>query len=230
MPKGVVYSHRSTILHTLGVASGAPLGHPLSEADTFLPVVPMFHANAWGYPYLATMMGANIVYPGPHLDGESLLDAFEQEKVTWTAGVPTIWLGILAQLDANPGKWDLSALKGMLCGGSAPPRAMIDAYKTRHNLSVVHGWGMTETSPVASVTDLPGRAEGRRVAGAARLHRDAGHPAAVRRAARARRRRQRDPVGRRDDGRARDPRPVGRGRLLQHRRTRPTAGRTTAGS
>ena len=164
MPKGVVYSHRSTILHTLGVASGAPLGNPLSEADTFLPVVPMFHANAWGYPYLATMMGANIVYPGPHLDGESLLDAFEQEKVTWTAGVPTIWLGILAQLDANPGKWDLSALKGMLCGGSAPPRAMIDAYKTRHNLSVVHGWGMTETSPVASVTDLPGRLEERRVA------------------------------------------------------------------
>jgi fatty-acyl-CoA synthase len=154
--KGVVYSHRSTILHTLGVASGAPLGHPLSEADTFLPVVPMFHANAWGYPYLATMMGANIVYPGPHLDGESLLDAFEQEGVTWTAGVPTIWLGILAQLDANPGKWDLSKLKGMLCGGSAPPRAMIDAYKTRHNLSVVHGWGMTETSPVASVSDLPG--------------------------------------------------------------------------
>ena len=156
MPKGVVYSHRSTILHTLGVASGAPLGHPLSEADTFLPVVPMFHANAWGYPYLATMMGANIVYPGPHLDGESLLDAFEQEEVTWTAGVPTIWLGILAQLDANPGKWDLSKLKGMLCGGSAPPRAMIDAYKTRHNLSVIHGWGMTETSPVASVSDLPG--------------------------------------------------------------------------
>ena len=84
----------------------------LSEADTFLPVVPMFHANAWGYPYLATMIGANIVYPGPHLDGESLLDAFEQEQVTWTAGVPTIWLGILAQLDANPGKWDLSAAQG----------------------------------------------------------------------------------------------------------------------
>ena len=129
MPKGVVYSHRSTILHTLGVASGAPLGLSLSQADTFLPVVPMFHANAWGYPYLATMLGAKLVYPGPHLDGESLLDAFEQEQVTWTAGVPTIWLGILAQLDATPGKWDLAALKGMLCGGSAPPRAMIDAYR-----------------------------------------------------------------------------------------------------
>jgi fatty-acyl-CoA synthase len=156
MPKGVVYSHRSTILHTFGVASGAPLGLPLSQRDTFLPVVPMFHANAWGYPYLATMLGAKLVYPGPHLDGESLLDAYVSEQVTWTAGVPTIWLGILAQLDANPGKWDLSALKGMLCGGSAPPRAMIDAYHERHGLSVVHGWGMTETSPVASLSDLYG--------------------------------------------------------------------------
>jgi len=155
-PKGVVYSHRSTVLHTLGVASGAPLGLALSEEDVFLPVVPMFHANAWGYPYLAAMMGANLVYPGPHLDGESLLDAFVQERVTWTAGVPTIWLGILAQLDANPGKWDLSHMKGMLIGGSAPPRAMIDAFKQRHGLNVVHGWGMTETSPVASVSDLPG--------------------------------------------------------------------------
>src|SRR6185312_7448359 len=91
-PKGVVYSHRSTVLHTFGVCSGAPLGMPLSEGDTFLPVVPMFHANAWGYPYLATMLGANLVYPGPCLDGPSLLEAFEQEGVTWTAGVPTIWL------------------------------------------------------------------------------------------------------------------------------------------
>ena len=154
-PKGVVYSHRSTVLHTFGVASGAPLGFSLSEADTFLPVVPMFHANAWGYPYLATMLGANLVYPGPYLDGASLLEAFEQEGVTWTAGVPTIWLGILAMLDQRPGAYDLSKLKGMLCGGSAPPPAMIDAYK-KHGLSVVHGWGMTETSPVASTSDLPG--------------------------------------------------------------------------
>jgi fatty-acyl-CoA synthase len=155
-PKGVVYSHRSTVLHTLGVASGAPCGRPLSEEDTFLPVVPMFHANAWGYPYLAAMLGANIVYPGPHLDGESLLDLLAGERVTWTAGVPTIWMGILAQLDANPGKWDLSRIKGMLIGGSAPPRAMIDAFKTRHNLDTVHGWGMTETSPVASTSLLFG--------------------------------------------------------------------------
>jgi fatty-acyl-CoA synthase len=155
-PKGVVYSHRSTVLHAFGVAAGNPLGLGVSEADTILPVVPMFHANAWGYPYLATLLGAKIVYPGPHLDPESLLEDFEQEGVTWAAGVPTIWLGILAQLDADPGRWDLSKMKGMLVGGSAAPRAMIAGFKQRHGLSVVHGWGMTETSPVASVAALPG--------------------------------------------------------------------------
>src|SRR5262249_5731665 len=92
LPKGVLYSHRSTVLHTLGVAAGNPLGRGISEEDVVLPVVPMFHANAWGYPYLATMLGAGQVYPGPHLDPESLLDDFVQEGVTWTAGVPTIWL------------------------------------------------------------------------------------------------------------------------------------------
>ena len=96
MPKGVLYSHRSTMLHTLGVAAGNPMGLGISDRDTILPVVPMFHANAWGYPYLATMLGSKLVYPGPFLDPESLLDDFVQEQVTWTAGVPTIWLGILA--------------------------------------------------------------------------------------------------------------------------------------
>ncbi len=155
LPKGVVYSHRSTILHTLGVGSLAPLGIPVSEADTILPVVPMFHANAWGYPYLATMLGAKLVFPGPHLDPQSLLEDFEREQVTWTAGVPTIWMGILALLDADPGKYKLQ-LKGMLVGGSAVPRAMIAAYKERHGLQIVQGWGMTETSPVASTTDYFG--------------------------------------------------------------------------
>ena len=153
LPKGVLYSHRSTVLHTLGVAAGNPLGRGISEQDVVLPVVPMFHANAWGYPYLATMLGAGQVYPGPHLDPESLLDDFVQEGVTWTAGVPTIWLGILHLLD---GRWDLSRLKGMLVGGSAAPRSMIAGFKQRHGLDVCHGWGMTETSPVASVAALPG--------------------------------------------------------------------------
>jgi fatty-acyl-CoA synthase len=155
MPKGVVYSHRSTVLHTLGVASLSPLGIPVTEADAILPVVPMFHANAWGYPYLATMLGAKLVFPGPHLDPQSLLEDFEQEQVTWTAGVPTIWMGILGMLDADPDKYKL-ALKGMLVGGSAVPRAMIAGYKERHDMPIVQGWGMTETSPVASTTDYFG--------------------------------------------------------------------------
>ena len=155
-PKGVVYSHRSTILHTFGVSSGASMGLSFGERDTFLPVVPMFHANAWGYPYLAAMLGAKIVYPGPLMDPHSLLEDFEQERVTWAAGVPTIWMGILNVLDAEPGRYDLSAMKGMLVGGSAAPRALISGFKQRHGITIRHGWGMTETSPVASATDLPG--------------------------------------------------------------------------
>src|SRR5581483_6222950 len=118
LPKGVCYSHRSTVLHALGVASNNPFGLGTSVNDAILPVVPMFHANAWGYPYVATMVGSKLVYPGPHLDAVSLLEDFTQEGVTWSAGVPTIWLGILAELDANPGKWDLSRMKGMFVGGS----------------------------------------------------------------------------------------------------------------
>jgi fatty-acyl-CoA synthase len=154
MPKGVVYSHRSTVLHTLGVAANTPLNLSTSVNDTILPVVPMFHANAWGYPYVATMLGAKLVYPGQHLDAQSLLEDFAQEKVTWSAGVPTIWLGILQALDADPGRYDLSHMKGMFVGGSAVPRALIAAFQ-RHGLTIIQGWGMTETSPVASTSDLP---------------------------------------------------------------------------
>ncbi len=155
-PKGVVYSHRSTVLHALGVASTSPLGLRISEADSICPVVPMFHANAWGYPYLAAITGSRIVFPGPYLDPESLLETLTSQRVSWSAGVPTLWLGMLQLLDADPGKWDLSHMVGMLVGGSAVPRAMIAAYKERHGLDVVQGWGMTETSPVASVTDFIG--------------------------------------------------------------------------
>jgi fatty-acyl-CoA synthase len=154
-PRGVVYSHRSTILHAFGVASMAPLGHAITQADTLLPVVPMFHANAWGYPYLSTMTGSKLVLPGPHCDPESLLEDFVEHGVTWTAGVPTLWLGMLERLEAEPGRWDLSRMRGMLVGGAAVPRSMIEAYK-RHGLTIVQGWGMTETSPVASTTDLIG--------------------------------------------------------------------------
>jgi fatty-acyl-CoA synthase len=154
LPKGVVYSHRSTVLHTLGVGANNPFGLPVSVSDTLLPVVPMFHANAWGYPYLATLHGTKLVYPGPHLDPVSLLEAMSSEQVTWAAGVPTIWMGILQQLTANPGKWDLSHMKGMLVGGAAVPRAMIAAFGEL-GIPIVQGWGMTETSPVASTGALP---------------------------------------------------------------------------
>jgi fatty-acyl-CoA synthase len=154
MPKGVVYSHRSTLLHTLGVASTPALDFYVSQRDAILPVVPMFHANAWGYPYIATMLGAKQVFPGPFLDPETLLDDFEQQRVTVSAGVPTIWMGILQLLDAEPGRWDLSSMRAMLVGGSAAPRALIAGFRQRHNLTVCHGWGMTETSPVASLSDV----------------------------------------------------------------------------
>jgi fatty-acyl-CoA synthase len=156
LPKGVLYSHRSTMLHTLGVAATQPVGLAVTERDMIMPVVPMFHANAWGYPYVAAFGGAGLMMPGPYLDPESLLGDIVEAKVTWAAGVPTIWLGILQLLDANPGRWDLSHMKGMLVGGSAAPRAMIAGFKQRHRLTVCHGWGMTETSPVASVAMLPG--------------------------------------------------------------------------
>ena len=155
LPKGVVYSHRSSVLHSFGVAANNPLGLGISVNDAILPVVPMFHANAWGYPYVATMLGSKLVYPGPHLDPQSLLDLMAEEKVAWAAGVPTIWMGILQLLDEDASRWDLSHMKAMLVGGSAVPRAMIAAYKQRHGIQIVQGWGMTETSPVASTAALP---------------------------------------------------------------------------
>ncbi|MBA2384089.1 MAG: long-chain fatty acid--CoA ligase, partial [Actinobacteria bacterium] len=156
MPKGVLYSHRSTVLHTLGQALASPLGLHVTEKETMLPVVPMFHANAWGYPYTCAMVGAKLVFPGQHLDPQSLLEDFEQEGVTITAGVPTIWMGILGLLDREPDRYDLSKLHSMLVGGSAAPRAMIAGFKQRHGKQVVHGWGMTETSPLATVSDFVG--------------------------------------------------------------------------
>jgi fatty-acyl-CoA synthase len=151
-PKGVVYSHRAIAIHTLAATMAGSLG--VTEADVVLPVVPMFHANAWGFPFQCTLTGATQVFPGPHLDPESLLETFEQEQVTLTAGVPTIWMGILNMLDADPNKYDLSALKGMVVGGSAAPRSMIEGYQERHGLKVIHAWGMTEMAPLGSISEL----------------------------------------------------------------------------
>ncbi|HEY7731717.1 MAG TPA: long-chain fatty acid--CoA ligase [Gaiellaceae bacterium] len=155
-PKGVVYSHRAIAVHALTVGPGIGL----TQADTCLPVVPMFHANAWCFPFSCALVGAKQVFPGPHLDPVSLLEDFEQERVTISAGVPTIWTGILQALDANPGGWDLSAMRTMTVGGAAPPRAMIEAFQERHGLHLVHGWGMTEMCPVGTLSGGPGQEEG----------------------------------------------------------------------
>jgi fatty-acyl-CoA synthase len=152
-PKGVVYSHRALVLHSLGILTvGA---YALSEADVALPVVPMFHVNAWGIPFAAALAGAKQVFPGPYLDPASLLELFEAERVTFAAGVSTIWLGLLQLLDRHPDAYDLSSLRQMSVGGSAAPEWMIRGFQQRHGLRVVHGWGMTETSPVGTVAPLP---------------------------------------------------------------------------
>ena len=144
-PKGVVYSHRSIVLHTLATATVDYLG--VSNRDNVCPVVPMFHVNAWGLPFTAVLMGAKLVMPGPHLDPVSLLDLYESEGVTLTAGVPTIWFGIQQALEGEPTRWKLPAGIRMVVGGSAVPEALIRALD-RFGARVIQGWGMTETSPV----------------------------------------------------------------------------------
>lgn len=148
-PKGVLYSHRSMVLHAF--ASSLPSALNLSPADTVLPIVPMFHVNAWGLPYAALLVGAKLVLPGPRLDGPSLLDLFEREKVTFSAGIPTVWGGILQHLATTGGP--LPCVKRAIVGGAAPSAAMIDALEAR-GVDVLHGWGMTETSAAATASKL----------------------------------------------------------------------------
>jgi len=147
-PKGVVYTHRALVLHSLACALPDVMG--MSNHDTVTPVVPMFHVNAWGIPFTAVMTGAKLAFPGPHLDAVSLLELYQSEQVTLTAGVPTIWAGILQALDQEPSRWKLPSGMRMVVGGAAAPESMIRAFD-RHNLKVIHGWGMTETAPAAAV-------------------------------------------------------------------------------
>ncbi|QQR43615.1 long-chain fatty acid--CoA ligase [Myxococcus xanthus] len=153
-PKGVLYSHRSTVLHALACCMTDVTG--MREADAVMPVVPMFHAAAWGLAFDAVLTGAKLVLPGPHLDPPSLLDLMAAEKVTLAGGVPTIWIGILALLDQSPNKWDLSSMRSMLIGGSAAPPSLIEGFQQRHGLEVVHAWGMTEMSPVGTMAKVKG--------------------------------------------------------------------------
>lgn len=148
-PKGVVYSHRSTFLHSMGAGLEDALA--LSERDTILPVVPMFHANAWGLLHAGIMMGSKIVLPGRFMDPFRIAQLMAQERATVAAGVPTIWIGLLNVLEKE--LVDLSALRAIYCGGSAVPRSLIEGLQ-RKNLNIVQAWGMTETSPLASVSKL----------------------------------------------------------------------------
>jgi len=149
MPKGVLYSHRSSVLHAMACTFVDALN--LSASDAILPVVPMFHVNAWGLPYAAPMVGAKLVLPGPNLDGASLHALFEAEGVTMTAGVPTVWMGLLDWMDANG--QTLSSLKRVIIGGSAAPPIMITRFE-KAGVAVRHAWGMTETSPVGLASTL----------------------------------------------------------------------------
>jgi fatty-acyl-CoA synthase len=143
-PKGVVYSHRSTFLHTYGVLTAGGLGP--TETDRVLPVVPMFHANAWGLAHAAVACGADLIMPGPDLSPKGLATLIEDERVTLAAGVPTIWMGVLPELQGR----DVSSLRAIPCGGSAVPKVLSEAYRTQVGLPITQAWGMTETSPVAS--------------------------------------------------------------------------------
>jgi fatty-acyl-CoA synthase len=151
-PKGVLYSHRSLVLHSLASALPDALG--LGMSDALLPVVPMFHVNAWGTPFTAALVGAKLVFPGPHLDAKNVLALMAGERVTVAAGVPTLWLAVLDELDKAPGARDLSALRALVVGGAAAPQAMIEAFQKRHGLAVVHAWGMTEMTPIGTVCRL----------------------------------------------------------------------------
>jgi fatty-acyl-CoA synthase len=143
-PKGVVYSHRSTVLHTYGVLTSGGLG-PVEE-DRLLPVVPMFHANAWGLAHAAVACGADLIMPGPDLSPKGLASLIESERVTLAAGVPTIWMGVLPELKGR----DTSSLRAIPCGGSAVPKVLSEGYREQVGLPITQAWGMTETSPVAS--------------------------------------------------------------------------------
>lgn len=151
-PKGVVYSHRAISLHALSATLSC--GFELWDSDCVLPVVPMFHVNAWGLPFSAAMIGAKLVLPGPNLDPDVLLEGMQQEGVTFTAGVPTVWRGVLAALDAEPQKYDLSRLRKIVVGGSALPASMIVAFEQRHGIRLVQAWGMTETTPMGTLSNL----------------------------------------------------------------------------
>ena len=152
-PKGVLYSHRSSVLHAFGAAMPDAMG--VSAADCVLPVVPMFHVNAWGLPYTTALVGCKVVFPGPALDGKSLYELFEAEKVTFSAGVPTVWLGLINHMKQNGLRF--STFRKTVIGGSACPPAMIRTLNDDYGVEVIHAWGMSEMSPLGTTCKLANR-------------------------------------------------------------------------
>lgn len=149
-PKGVVYTHRGIYLHSMALGMTDTVG--LSEMDTAMPVVPMFHVNAWGMPFATTWFGAKQVLPGPMPTPQVLAQLIDDYEVTTTAGVPTIWLGLLKELES--GNYSMKSLRNILCGGSAAPKSMIKTFETKYNIPFLHAYGMTETSPLVTVSRL----------------------------------------------------------------------------
>ncbi|RJQ77948.1 MAG: long-chain-fatty-acid--CoA ligase [Desulfobacteraceae bacterium] len=149
-PKGVLFSHRSTVLHSYAICSKDAVA--LGNEETILPVVPMFHVNAWGVPYAAAMCGAKMVMPGARLDGASIYELLESEQVTIALGVPTVWMMLLAYMKENGKR--LSSVQRTVIGGSAAPRSMIEAFEKEYDVRVIHAWGMTEMSPVGTVCNM----------------------------------------------------------------------------
>ncbi|HLQ83642.1 MAG TPA: long-chain fatty acid--CoA ligase [Pseudogracilibacillus sp.] len=149
-PKGVVYTHRGIVLHSMALSMTDTAA--ISESDSVMPVVPMFHANAWGMPFVSVMLGANQVMPGPMMTPKIIAEMIEKYQVTISAGVPTIWLGLLQELESK--SYDTSHLRAILCGGSAAPKGMIRSYESKFNIPFIHAYGMTETTPIVTIARL----------------------------------------------------------------------------
>jgi fatty-acyl-CoA synthase len=155
-PKGVVYSHRGIYLHSMALGMADSLG--LCEQDVALPVVPMFHVNAWGMPFAAVWFGTTQVLPGPSFTPKILAELIQNEQVTITAGVPTIWIGLLNELEEND--FNISSLRALVCGGAASPRGLVRAFEEKHGIPFIQGYGMTETSPIVSLSKLKSSMKG----------------------------------------------------------------------
>jgi fatty-acyl-CoA synthase len=155
-PKGVLYSHRSLFLHSMALNLGDVFG--ATERDAIMPIVPMFHVNAWGTPFSSTMIGAKMVLPGPNMNSDALLSLIETERVTIAAGVPTIWIGMLTALDQK--KYDLSSLRIAVSGGAPIPPSVVAAFQEKHGISVCNAWGMTETTPLGTMSRLRSHMDG----------------------------------------------------------------------